>query len=254
MKRYLPFIIIALVLIGAILGGYGFYRSRVQELTRQTSVEPAEPGGLEPHARGDANAPVTVEEFGDFQCPSCGLVFTTLHALEQEYGKEKLRVIFHEYPLAMHRYGMLAARAAEAAGLQGHFWEMHDMLYKNQHSWADEKPLPTPPPPGASVAPDDLADAPEMFREYAKRIGLDMSKFERDMTSEEVKMRIDADRNRAESMNVNSTPTLFVNGRRLLNNSMNPEGLRQTIDAELAKKAGKSASPSPKRSGVAGAK
>jgi protein-disulfide isomerase len=254
MKRYLPFIIIALVLAGTVLGGYAFYRSRLRELTRQTSAPPPEPGGLEPHARGDADAPVTVEEFGDFECPSCGLVFKTLREVEREYGREKLRVIFYEYPLERHRYGMLAARAAEAAGLQGHFWEMHDMLYENQHSWVEERPLPTPPAPGATVAPEDIADPSEMFREYARKIGLDLAKFQRDLESREVETRIQADRNRADSMDVRMTPALFVNGRRLLNRSMDPHGLREAIDAALAKKRGDSTSPHPEPTGVAGAK
>ena len=86
------------------------------------------------HIRGGATAPVTLEEYGDFQCQPCGRFYPVLKAAEQEYGN-RLRVIFRHMPLRKHELAPLAARAAEAAGLQGRFWEMHDMLYENSLRW-----------------------------------------------------------------------------------------------------------------------
>src|SRR4051812_29922709 len=93
------------------------------------------PPGAEPmDLPGDPAAPVVLEEFGDFQCLLCSLLWPVLEKLEHEYEK-RLVVVFREHPLKMHRYGLDAARAAEAAGLQGKFWEMHDTLYRNRAIW-----------------------------------------------------------------------------------------------------------------------
>ncbi|PYL45886.1 MAG: hypothetical protein DMF40_14330, partial [Verrucomicrobia bacterium] len=81
------------------------------------------------HARGPAQAPVTLEEFGDFQCPPCGMISGPLLGIEKDYGP-KLRVIFRNFPFPNHQHALEAAYAAEAAGLQGRYWDMHDLLYK----------------------------------------------------------------------------------------------------------------------------
>src|SRR5215471_7483185 len=141
MKRLIPFAIILIVLIVAATAGWVFLRSSRNQtnsyepppdLTKE--VKGAEP----PHVRGNPNAPVTLEEFGDFQCPSCGSYYPELKKIEAEFG-DKLKVIFRELPLLpMHEHALLAAQAAEAAGLQGKFWEMHDKLYENQAKWVEE--------------------------------------------------------------------------------------------------------------------
>ena len=113
-------------------------RSSKQAGTTNNAPEPspgAEPSGAEPpHVRGNPNAPVTLEEFADFQCASCGYYYPELKKIEAEFG-DRLRVIFRERPLVPpHEHALVAAQAAEAAGLQGeaHFWEMHDKLYEEQ--------------------------------------------------------------------------------------------------------------------------
>ena len=92
------------------------------------------------HARGGADAPVTLEVYGDFQCPSCAKTTEIIADLEKSYGI-KLRVVFHEFPLSMHAHALEAAMAAEAAGVQGHFWEMHDALYKGLEQSVEPRPL-----------------------------------------------------------------------------------------------------------------
>ena len=142
MKRVFPFLIIISVLAFALLIAWLLFRSPKTTNSNIATSGGSEPtGALPPHIRGNPNAPVTLEEFGDFQCPTCGLFYTELKKIEEEYG-DRLRVIFRELPLVpMHQHGLEAAQAAEAAGLQSesHFWEMHDKLYENQKAWSDVK-------------------------------------------------------------------------------------------------------------------
>lgn len=232
MKKFLPLVII-LVVLGIALGG-GWYLSRPQESVSTPTVSPsvpnraqpgtsatpapgnvAQPGAQPPHSQGPADAPVTLEEFGDFQCPPCGLLHPVLKQMENEFGP-KLRVIFREYPLAQaHPHALSAARAAEAAGLQGKFWEMHDMLFTNQSAW------------------HPAFDARPIFEDYAVKIGLDLEKFRRDVNSSVVEQRIFLDGTRAHALGVKGTPTVFMNGREIPFESLPPERLRPLIQAAL---------------------
>ncbi len=222
MKRFLPFIIIAAVLVVAVLLAWVLLRSSQQasKLTNaSTQTADSEPPGAQPpHLRGNANAPVTLEEFGDFQCPTCGVYYGEIKKIEDEFG-DRLRVIFREFPLVpTHQHGLEAAQAAEAAGLQGqaHFWEMHDKLYENQKAWSDVK------------------DVMPMFIDYAKQIGIDTDRFARDLSGEAVAARIFQDGKRGHALGVNSTPTFFVNGKELKSDSFSPEGLRELIKKSLS--------------------
>lgn len=229
MKRALPFVIIALVLGAAFL--------TIRYLQRPTPESPStpstpsapstspvakaakvgEPGADPPHAHGNANAPVTLEEFGDFECPPCAMLHPVLKTMEAEFGPTKLRVIFREFPLVpAHPHALSAARAAEAAGLQGRFWEMHGMLYENQKIW------------------HEAFDVRQIFEGYATKIGLNLDQFRRDLNSEIVERRIFLDGKRVHSLGVKGTPTVFLNGRELPFESLAPEKLRALINAELA--------------------
>jgi protein-disulfide isomerase len=239
MKRNLPFIIIALVLVVALAGGWFLLRST--QGARETvnlnanngnlnngrspvavsnasapSPTPAGPpasGAEPPHTRGDASAPVVIEEFGDFQCPPCGALHPMMKKAEGEFGP-RLRVIFREFPLAkIHKNALDAARAAEAAGLQGRFWEMHDTLYEKQGEWG--------------VMPD----ARPVFQEFARGLKLDLDRFNSDMDSLQVNSRISGDMSRGESLGVKGTPTVFINGRELPPTDMTPEGIRAAVNA-----------------------
>ncbi|MDQ3816601.1 MAG: thioredoxin domain-containing protein [Acidobacteriota bacterium] len=240
MKRYLPFFIIAGVLIIAVLAGVALWRSSKQaqepagvafsqstplatpSQSAQAAQTPA-PSHVQlppdnPHSRGGQNAKVTVDEYGDYQCPPCGALYPELKVLEKDYG-DQVRFVFHQFPLPMvHKHAQLAAQAAEAAALQGKFWEMHDMLYQNQLSW--------------SVA----EDARPVFIQYARILGLDVDRFTRDLDSYEVKSRVDLDIERGKSLGVQGTPTVFINGRQLKPEVMTDEGLRLALDYVLGKK------------------
>jgi protein-disulfide isomerase len=231
MKRFLPFAIIIVVLVAAL--GAGWYLKHSAQPTSSNSAvsynvasspEPASeiaPGAMPPHARGPENAPVTLEEFGDFECPPCGMLYPVLKSIESEYGS-RLRVIFREFPLTPpHVHALAAARAAEAAGLQGRFFEMHDLLYENQKAWKD------------------VFDVRPIFEDYAKKIGLDIEKWKTDQESEIVARRITLDGSRGHSLGVKGTPTVFLNNREVPFEEMAPEGkitpdgLRKAINKVL---------------------
>jgi protein-disulfide isomerase len=221
MKRYLPFAIIVVVFLSAVGGSALLFRVKQQQIAAAraaATAAAAKPslssklGADPPHARGPASGAVTLEEFGDFECRPCGDLSPVLEKIEQDYGAE-LRVIFRQFPLAGHRHALDAARASEAAGLQGHFWEMHDLLYRNRFIW-----------PGAP-------DARKAFEDFAKSLGLDVERFKKDMDSEQVKSRIVADQQRGASLGVDRTPVLFINNRQVPVTSLTPPGLRAAIEA-----------------------
>lgn len=237
MKRYLPLAIIAGVLIAALAGGVLLWRSSQQAPT-QPFTQPLPTATVQPiapqnnttvsqptlpaapdnaHSLGSPNAKVILEEYGDYQCPPCGALFPDLKTIEKQYG-DQIRFVFRQFPLQMHKHAFPAARAAEAAGLQGHFWEMHDMLYQNQLSW--------------SVA----EDARPVFIQYARMLGLDVDRFTRDMDSKEVADRVTADSERGKSLGVEGTPTVFINGRQLRPEVTTLDGLRMALDLSLGKK------------------
>jgi protein-disulfide isomerase len=226
MKRILPFVIIAIVLIAGLVTAR-YLQSSPSEAPKPSPVASAAPSavpaikgeaGAEPaHALGRPDAPVTLEEFGDFECPPCGLLHPILKSLETEFGPAKLRIIFREFPLVpTHVHALAAARAAEAAGLQGKFWEMHDMIYEHQKDW------------------HEAFDVRPIFDGYAKTIGLDVEQFRRDISSEIVERRIFFDGKRAHSLGVNGTPTVFLNGREVPFESLALDKLKALIVKELA--------------------
>jgi formate-nitrite transporter family protein len=222
MRRQLPFVIIAVVVLVTIGAAAAIYRSKMHPAPQTARTVTPSPSVVEKkqdeslHVRGPRTAPVTIEIYGDFQCPSCGMTAAMLGELEQQYG-EQLCVIFHEFPLAMHRHAVKAAMAAEAAGLQGHFWEMHDMLYKYQPVWSH------------------AFDASRLFAGYAKSIGLDANQFETDVKSPELQARIVAEGDAGVARGVKNTPTIFINGREV-QGAFRREVLQAAIDAALAEK------------------
>ena len=147
---------------------------------------------------GSPSASVTLVDFGDFQCPACGAYYPVVKKLMQTY-KDSLTLVFRHFPLPSHANAMPAARAAEAAGKQGKFWEMHDKLYETQRDWSTEK------------------NAPDVFSGYAKELGLNVEQFTKDMGSGDVQKRIDNDVVDANTIGINATPTFFLNGEKIIN-------------------------------------
>jgi protein-disulfide isomerase len=281
MRRYLPFAIISAVLLIALGTGLALFRWKkpssagtaplvpivsvtpVPTVAPASSIAPAEPSATEvpaapvaptvpaapestgkpdalPHFRGGANAPVTIEEFGDFQCIPCGNLFPKLKKVEADYG-ERLRVVFRHKPMIKHEHAVLAAHAAEAAGLQGRFWEMHDLLFENSGRWT--KGVDTI---GPETSPSRRLQSPllameievrDVFVRYAEILKLDVERFKADMDSDEVKIRIGADQARADNLAIDRTPTLYINGHLLSPNShRSVETLHAAVDAALSGK------------------
>ena len=222
MKRYLPFVIVAAVALATLASGTMLYRAkRLPAPTfARNSVASEVGGGESVHARGDSDAPVTLVEFGDFQCPPCANLADPINKLEQDYGSS-LRIVFRHLPLANHQHAREAALASEAAALQGRFWEMHDLLYREQSVW--------------SKAPDVRV----LFSAYAGMLGLEIDRFKKDMESEQAKARVRSDEEQAMSLGVATTPTVFINGQQVPVAYLNPPGLRTAIDSVINEKASK---------------
>jgi protein-disulfide isomerase len=219
-KSLLPFVIVSVVAALTITIGAMLYRTKhvaPVSVSKERTVAAQATNSV--HARGLADAPVTLEEFGDFQCPPCGRLAGPLQEIEKDYGV-RLRVIFRNFPFAIHEHAREAACAAEAAGLQGHFWEMHDLLYREQANWSKTK------------------DVQPLFVSYAGTLGLNLDRFERDMSSEQVKEKVESDQKRGEAIGVKNTPTIFINNESVPPTSLNPTALRGAIDAALREKKG----------------
>jgi protein-disulfide isomerase len=213
MRRYLPFLIV--VAVALITFGSGLMLYRAKRLPVPTAAKDSNPSGV--HVRGDAGASVTLEEFGDFECPPCSLISGVIHQAEKEYGS-RLRIIFRQFPLPMHAHARPAALASEAAHLQGRFWEMHDLLYREQAVWSK------------------AADVSLLFNSYAGMLGLDVERFKKDMQSAETNARVTADHDEGTSRGVTSTPTIFINNTVLPPASLNPAGVRTAIEAAFKEK------------------
>jgi protein-disulfide isomerase len=218
MKRYLPFVIVAAVALATLGSGAMLYRKNRPQLRSIPDALSAKSGAESLHIRGNPDATVTLEEFADFQCPPCSQFAAFGEELLREYNS-RLRVVFRHFPLPAHENARQAALAAEAAGMQSRFWEMHDVLYREQKAW--------------SKAPNTR----ELFESYAGTIGLNIDQFRKDMDGERAKARVNSDHARGASLGVKVTPTLFINNQPVEQKDKNPEGVRAAINAALEEKA-----------------
>lgn len=166
--------------------------------------------------RGEQNAPVTIVEFADYQCPSCQAAHPIVKETLNQY-KGKAKLLYKHFPLiSIHPNARPAALAAEAAGKQGKFWEMSDMLYERQAEWSEE------PNPQA------------LFEEYAVELELNPTQFTNDMGDEALAKKIDDQRDEGIRAGVMGTPTFYVNGQ-LIPNPNSVDELKQIIDSHLNK-------------------
>jgi protein-disulfide isomerase len=162
----------------------------------------------EPH-KGPVDAPVTLVEFADFTCPHCKGAAEVLDEIAEKYG-DKVVVYFKSFPLSSHDDAIMAASAALAAHQQGKFWAMHDQLFKYQTSLTQEK-----------------------VDRFARQLGMNYSKFKQQMNSQAIQQEVNKDKQEGIKAGVNSTPTLFINGRRYLG-AKTVEGISARIEQELA--------------------
>src|SRR6266478_4640536 len=222
MRRYLPFVIVAVVAFVTLASGAMLYRAkRLPVLTIPENSTASGTGSAESlHVRGRPDAPVTLMEFGDFQCPPCANLVEPINQLEQDY-RSRLRIVFRHLPLANHQHAREAALASEAASLQGRFWETHDLLYREQSVWSK------------------ASDVQVLFNSYAGMLGLNIGRFKKDMESEQTRERVKSDERQAAALGLATTPTIFINDHQLPAAYLTPPGLRIAISAAMNEKASK---------------
>lgn len=165
------------------------------------------PVGPDDHVRGNPDAPATLVEYGDFECPYCGRAHLVLQEVERRMGRD-MRFVFRHFPLAeLHPHAVLAAEAAEAAGAQGKFWPMHDALYENQDA----------------LEPEGLVG-------YADALGLDTARFLGDLASHAYLDRVQRHLQSGVKSGVKGTPTFFINDVRF-EDSWDPDSLTVALRA-----------------------
>ncbi len=168
------------------------------------------------NTKGAENARVSIVEYSDFQCPGCASSYPMIKQLVEAFPNE-VSLTYRHYPLnQIHANAQLAGQAAEAAGMQDKFWDMHDMLFNTQNQWSNEN-NPT-----------------EFFTKLAESIGLDTEKFGTDLTSKDVVNRVNKDTSEATGLRLPGTPSFFVNGT-LIEHPGSYAGFKSLVEAELAK-------------------
>lgn len=166
-------------------------------------------------ALGKTSAKVVITEYADFQCPACATQYPIVKQVLSEY-KDKVLFIYRNFPLPQHQNAKPAAYAAYAAYKQGKFAEMEDLLYENQSFWSEKQ------------------NAQDIFRQYAGQIGLDINQYDQDFSSEKTKQFVENQKNEAQSLGINSTPTFFIN-KEQLQNIQGFDSFKKAIENELSK-------------------
>jgi protein-disulfide isomerase len=210
MSRRFLIILAALVVI---FFGVVIYSKNNKDSNSDTSGDSS---GGSSYIQGAGTDGVTLVEFGDFQCPACRSYYPVTKQIKDKYG-DRIKFQFRHFPLVqIHQNAMVAHRAAEAAGRQGKFWQMHDLLYERQQSWESSK-NPT-----------------VIMEDYASELGLNVDKFKADFASESVNDTIQADIRAGQAAGANSTPTFVLNGKKLEPLPTDLAGFSQLIDEQIA--------------------
>ncbi len=170
-------------------------------------------GDIADHVFGKGDSKVTLIEYGDFQCPGCGSAHPTVKKLAEKY-KDQLAFVFRNFPItSKHPNARAAAAAAEAAGKQGKYWEMHDKIFESQNSWGNL---------GAT-------ERTKFFTDYAQELGLNTTTFATDLTSDVVNQKISFDQAVGKKAGADATPTFILNGKKLDNEWANEAQFEEVI-------------------------
>lgn len=205
------FFITLLVIIAVVIGAFVFTKQGSDTESPSSSAQPTN------HVKGSESSGVVLVEYGDFQCPACAQYFPIVQQVYEKY-KDKIQFQFRHFPLVqIHQNAFVSSRAAEAASNQDKFWEMHDLLYQNQQTW------------GTASNPNTFFDS------YAKSLGLDISKFQQDMASQQTNDKINADVAEAKKLSASSTPTFVLDGKKI-ENPRSLEEFEKVLDDALATK------------------
>jgi protein-disulfide isomerase len=208
-------ITIVVVTLGLLFGG-AYYLTVSAPPEAKETIDMKEALSSSAFSKGDTNAPIKVVEYADFQCPACGASEPIVQKVLTEY-QDKIYFEYHHYPLQQHRWAQDAAEVSEAAGEQGKFWEYHDLLFAKQNDWSEN------------------SNAVGMFKQYAKDLKLDEKKFNESIDSHEYRDKVLDSVKKGNSLAVNSTPTFFVNGKRVVG-GLSYDGWKELIETNLKKK------------------
>lgn len=204
MKQHIGWIlgIVGIVALLFFLVRLGSPSSTIPQNGGQASVDSgtlAEPVTDKDHIKGNPEAPITIVEYSDFQCPACASFHPVVQQLLEEMD-DQVKFVYRHYPLRqIHSNAQLAAQAAEAAGMQDKFFEMHDLLFENQRSWSN------------------LSDPTEHFTDYAQQLELDTERFLKDLTSRAAQTTVSEHYSSGTSSGVRGTPSFYVNGQKITN-------------------------------------
>lgn len=199
-KAWIIFAAVCIVLLGGLVYLSGKNKVNVGSVDTNTIQKASEQsGGIADHVFGKADSKVVLVEYGDFQCPGCGRAHPNVKAVTEKY-KDQAAFVFRNFPLSsIHPNARAAAAAAEAAGLQGKYWELHNMLYENQSQWS-------------SLSADARTG---FFADYAGQLGLKVDTFKTDFASSKVTQKINYDIALGKKADVSATPTIFLNGKQI---------------------------------------
>lgn len=188
--------------------------------TNAIQVANIQNGKIADHVSGKVGSKVILVEYGDFQCPPCASIYPKIKAISEQY-KDQIQVVFRNFPIATsHPNAKAAAATAEAAGLQGKYWEMHDKIYEQQSSWSEL--------PGT--------ERNVFFEGLAKEIGLDITKFNNDVARVSITDKINYDYAIGKKAGVQGTPSFYLNGVQLESTIFGDDAkLKAAIDSELKK-------------------
>lgn len=206
--------IIALVIIGSIFGIIKLAsKSKVSDSGSGASALTVSAINDNENIKGNKEATTTLIEYSDFQCPACGAYYPIVKKITEDLSGQ-IKFAYRNFPLPQHKNARLAATVAEAAGKQGKFWEMHDLIFQNQSDWSEEK------------------NASAIFAKYAQDLNLDLARFQTDIASEEIKAKIENDSQSGIRAGVNSTPSFFLNGKKM-DNPRNYDEFKNAIEQAL---------------------
>lgn len=164
---------------------------------------------------GNKEAKVVLIEYLDFQCEACARVYPMTEKVKEEY-KDRVLFVTRYFPLSGHQYSRQSASVVEASGQQGKYWKMFKLMFERQTTWSESD------------------DPTTLFNSYAKELNLDMEKFNVDIKSQTTKDRIDNDFSSGNKLNVQGTPSFFINGRKM-STPTDITAFRKVLDEELAK-------------------
>ena len=211
-KKNIYYAIIAFIIVAALLLFFG--NSNKNDDTIKTETLP-----IAEHFKGNENSQVVLMEFSDFQCPACAAYYSVLKDVLDEFGDD-IKIVYKHFPLSIHRNAKLAAQAAEAAGAQGRFWEMHDKIFEGQKEWAE------------------VFNPKQVFIKYAEELSLDVELFKKDMVGAIAKNKVEKDLQEGKILGVSYTPYFILNGEQI-ENPKTLEEFKELIEKALSTEAEK---------------